>query len=121
MSQNHHEIAMRLGTGFAVIVEQYLGKVIDSVKSTDKPISFGATVTFRPEKGLVRGTLRTRAPKIPVKDMDAVEFTLQLDASEQLEFLFAGTPKELQAELAKNADSATPDDGYEPGDNAGTV
>ncbi len=97
MSDQHHEIAMRLGTGFALIVERYLDRVIESVKSTDKAISFGATVTFKPEKGLIRGTLTTRAPKIPVAGMEAVPFTLQLDASEQLEFLFAGTPAEMRA------------------------
>ena len=99
MSQNHHEIAMHLGTQFAVYVEQYLGKVIDSVKATDKPISFGATVTFRPHKGVISGSMRARAPKIPVKDLDAINFVLQLDQASQLEFLFPGTREEMVAHI----------------------
>lgn len=102
-TDNHNEIAMRLGTGFAVIVKQYLEVVLKSVKDTKKPISFGATVTFKPdERGLISGTLKTRAPKIPVEDMDSVPFTLQIDTKGQLEFLFAGTPKELLEHVGKS-------------------
>ncbi len=102
MSDEHHDIAMRMGTGCAVIVEQYLPKVIETVKITDQPVSFGMTLTFRRDKsGVVRGSLRTRPPKIPQPPVEQMDFVLELNQAEQLQFLFAGTPEQMKmAEIA---------------------
>ncbi len=102
MSDEHHDIAMRMGTGCAVIVEQYLPKVIETVKITDQPVSFGMTLTFRRDKtGVIRGSLRTRPPKIPQPAVEQMDFVLGLNEVEQLEFLFAGTPEQMKmAEIA---------------------
>ncbi len=125
MSDQHREIAMNLARQFVVIAENYLPDVIAAVQTTKKPINFGCTVSFRPHKdGLIHAELRTRAPKIPRDDMASVSFTLQLDAGDQLELVFAGHPNELLAQVASQekavADAAadSPGAGYIPEDNA---
>ncbi len=107
MSGHHRDIALRVATQTAAIVERYLPDVVRAVTTTHKSISFGVTVTFAKDKktGLVQGTIRTRAPKIPVRDMDSVPFTVQIDAAGQLEFLFSGTPKEMLAHVEKESES----------------
>ncbi len=113
---------MHCGTVFAGYVLQYLGKVIEGVQQTEKPISFGCAVTFKLDgkTGLILATMRAKAPKVPVKDLDSVQFTLQLDDAAQLEMLFAGTPEEMLVaiETAEAEGTDGPGDAYQPGDNA---
>ncbi len=107
MSGHHRDIALRVATQTAAIVERYLPDVVRAVTTTDKSISFGVTVTFAKDRktGLVQGTIRTRAPRIPVKDLEAVPFTVQVDAAGQLEFLFSGTPKAMLTHIEKETGS----------------
>jgi len=99
MSEAQREIAARLGTAFAAIVDQFLPAVTEAVQRTSKDISIGATVKFKLDERTrtVVGKLIPHEPKIPTEGMDPIHFVLQPDPSGQLSFLFAGTLDELKA------------------------
>jgi hypothetical protein len=120
MAEGPQEIAMRLGTGFAAIALKFLPAVEEAVRRSGKEISFGATCKIKRDRGVLVGKLVPHEPKIPTEGMDAIHFVLQVDATGQLEFMYAGTLQELKAEAAAEAASHQPDDGYTPGENVHT-
>ncbi len=112
MSEGSEEIALRLGTGFAAMVKQFLPAGTEAVSRTGKDVSFGATVKVRSEHGIIVGKLIPHEPKIPTEPMDAIPFILQVSKAGQLEFLVAGTIDELKEEVNTNAEPA--EKGYTP-------
>lgn len=119
MSEGAEEIAIRLGTGFAAVVREFLPAVSEAVVRTGKDVSFGATVKIRREKtGLIVGKMIPHEPKIPTEPMDAIPFVLTMNEGGQLEFVYGGTIEELHEE---QAEANQPDDGYVPGHNAGAA
>jgi len=119
LSEEHNEIATRLGSQFALAVANFLPAMADGLKiNPEKAITCGATVKLQIEKGVVMGTMTMHEPKIPMNAMDAVPFVLKAGADYQLSFLFEGTLKQLEAEVRRQAASVQqPDDDLPPSNN----
>ncbi len=114
MSESEHEIATRLGTGFAKLTAQFLAAVTEGLaRNPTKEISFGATVKAKIEAGVIVCRLIPHEPKIPTEPMEPMHFILKQDDSGQLSFLFAGSLKEMSSEVEKRAaQPEDPDDDY---------
>ncbi len=100
MSEAQRDIAARMGSAFASIVDRFLPAIAEAVSRTEKEISLGATVKFRLDKktGTVVGKLIPHEPKIPTEEIKPICFLLSRDAAGQLSFLFDGTLQDLKAE-----------------------
>lgn len=118
LDQDTREIANRLGSCFAVFAGEFLPPIAAALPTTDREISFGATVKCKlGRNGVVEGKLVPHEPRIPTPKLDDVPFVLNLEGTTgQLSFLFPGTVKEMRAEIDAR-DVKPPDDGYQPSDN----
>ena len=114
------EIAQRLGSAFAVVAHQFMPAVVEALDRTSeggKEISFGCTVRLKKIRGVVVGRMKPHEPKIPTDELDEIHFVLRPEPNGQLSFLYPGTLKEMELEIA-NRDVKPEDDGYTPGDNS---
>jgi len=111
------EIAQRLGSAFSVVAHQFMPAVTEALERSDKEISFGATVRLKKVRGVIVGRMKPHEPKIPTDELDEIHFVLRPEPNGQLSFLYPGTLKEMELEIA-NRDVKPEDDGYTPGDNS---
>jgi hypothetical protein len=96
MSDARHELSMQLATGFAAMCLDYLPVVEEGVRRSNQKISFGTKIEFWSENGLLRGRMTSSPPKIPARKRPRIDFVLQMTQEGQLEFVFEGTPKEME-------------------------
>jgi len=113
------EIAMKIGLVTVEAAQEFLPRVAEGIAKTDKAISFGIKVKVKHGKnGTLECEIRSQSPKIPTADLDASAIVLKLDTGGQLELLFDGNYREMEAAIAH--DAAKVDDGYAPTGNART-
>lgn len=115
-ASNLRDIALRIGTQFAAITQEFLPVVGEAIVRSDREISFGCTIKLRRRKNdrLVICKIVAHEPKIPTHQIDDIHFILER-ASEgtQLTFLWPGTLKEMNEELQNRDEKPEP----EPGDD----
>jgi len=123
MSASEHDIAVKMGLGFAKVVEAFLGPAKEGLErhADGKPVRFGADIELRIKRGVIVGRFIPRAPVIKPVALAHDAFVLQADRAGQLEFVYAGSLDELQAaqRSAEEARAIDESEMEEPTDNVG--
>ncbi len=124
------KIQVYIASQVMVFAKHFVPLVGDAIQQTDKTISWGVNITAKMSgNGTVECSIKPRAPKVPMPNLEDQPFLLQISAqTKQLEFVFGGSSEQLQAE-AESSEIATGSGGngaaapggdgdYQPGDNA---
>lgn len=112
------EIAVWIGIRASEIAREFMPRVADGILQTEKKISWSIKVSAKLDSnGCIECELKPSSPSIPTPDIDSRSFMLKLDRNGQLAFLFDGSAKEMRLAAAGEEPA---DDGYRPGDNAGS-
>jgi len=124
------QIQIYIASRVMALSKHFLPLVGEAIQQTDKTISWGVNITAKMSgNGTVECSIKPRAPKVPMPNLEEQPFLLQISSStQQLEFVFGGSSEQLQAEsesgdipTATAGNGATAPDGdgdYKPGDNA---
>ncbi len=120
------QIIVWLGQRFAELSSEFVPRLAKAVVSTDKKVSFSATVTMQyNEQGIVECFLVPKAPKIPTEDLEPMPFICTLGDKGQLCFEFDGDVPGLKAALERKTAEPPPltpaeiaEDAYKPDDGA---
>jgi hypothetical protein len=101
MSDETNEIAIRLGSAFSVLANEFLPAATEALGRSTKEITFGCTVHLKQEQGVITGRIKAHEPKIPTPAVEPIHFVLNRDGgSGLLSFLFSGSLGEMKKELA---------------------
>lgn len=100
MSEDTNEIAIRLGSAFSVLANEFLPAATEALGRSTKEITFGCTVHLKQEQGVITGRIKAHEPKIPTPAVEPIHFVLNRNVdSGQLSFLFSGSLKEMKKEI----------------------